>query len=120
MWVHTTRRSDRMYNKRALNTKKILIETETTEILRVRLIGPTTVRVFCTDCEAMEEMLDLNSAADISGTTARDLLTRVESRELHSPEISSGHLLICRASLERSINADPAWQDAALMLEENI
>jgi len=109
-----------MYNKPTLNAKRILIESETTETLRVRLIGPTTVRVFCTDCEAMEDMLDLNSAADISGTTARDLLTRVESRELHSPEISSGHLLICRASLELSINADRALRKAALMLEENI
>jgi hypothetical protein len=64
-------------------------------------------------------MLDLNSAADISGAPARDLLLRVESGELHSPEDTSGHLLICRRSLERAINQDDRLRPQPFSLQEN-
>ena len=102
------------------NAKKILIESETTETFRLRITGPQTVRSYCPDCGATEEMLDLNAAADISGTTAREIVTRVESGELHAPEMPTGHLLICRASLESAINADDRLSPIPGMLQENI
>lgn len=88
------------------NTKKILIETESREVFRLRIIGPEIETLYCECCQKVEEMLDLNSAADISGAAARDLLKRVEAGELHSPEGGNGHLVICRGSLEREINND--------------
>ena len=101
------------------NTKKILIETQSREVFRLRIIGPEIARLYCKRCEKIEEMLDLNSAADISGAAARDLLRRVESGELHSPEDTSGHLLICRRSLEQAINQDVRLRPQAFELEEN-
>lgn len=101
------------------NTKKILIETESREVFRLRIIGPEIARLYCEHCEKVEETLDLNSAADISGAAARELLQRVESGELHSPEDASGHLLICRRSLERAINQDVRLRPQAFELEEN-
>lgn len=100
------------------NTKKILIETESREVFRLRIIGPEIERLYCDRCEKVEEMLDLNSAADISGAAARDLLQRVESGELHSPKDASGHLLICRSSLERAINQDERLRPQPFALEE--
>ena len=94
-----------MYIKTVAKAKKILIETETTETFRLQITGPTIARSYCPECEAVEELLDLNSAADVSGATAREILSRVEQGELHAPE-ANGHLLICRASLETAINND--------------
>ena len=94
-----------MYTKPMVNAKRILIETDTTETFRVRITGSRAVRLYCRDCEATDEMLDLNAAADVLGASAREIVTRVESGELHAPEVSSGHLLICRASLERATNS---------------
>lgn len=101
-----------------INTKKILIETESHETYRLHAFGPEVVRAHCPQCERVDEMLDLNSAADISGTTARELMRLVESGTLHSPENTSGHLLICRSSLEHAINIDEDLRPRALMLEE--
>lgn len=101
------------------NTKKILIETESREVFRLRIIGPEIARLYCEYCKKVEEMLDLNSAADISGAPARDLLLRAESGELHSPEDASGHMFICRRSLERAINQDETLRPHAFELEEN-
>jgi hypothetical protein len=101
------------------NTKKILIETESREVFRLRMIGPGIEQLYCESCGKVEEMLDLNSASDISGATARDLLLRVESGELHSPEDASGHLLICRRSLESAINQDETLRPQAFELEEH-
>ena len=83
------------------------------------MIGAEIARLYCKDCEKVEEMLDLNSAADISGASARDLLQRVDSEELHAPEDASGHLLICRCSLERAINQDVRLRPQGFELEEN-
>lgn len=100
------------------NTKKILIETERQEVFRLRMIGPEITRLYCERCERIEEMLDLNSAADISGAAARDLLRRVDGGELHSPEDAKGHLLICRRSLEQAIGRDESLRPPAFALEE--
>ena len=99
-----------MYTKPMVNAKKILIESETTETFTLRIRGLQSVRLFCPECEAIEEMVDLNSAADVSGAAARELLRRVESGELHSPETPSGHFMICRGSLEHAINSDAGLQ----------
>ncbi len=99
------------------NAKKILIETETLETFTLRMTGPHAVRLYCDRCRTMEEMLDLNVAADVSGAPARELIRRVESGVLHSPESTSGHLLVCRASLEREINDDPGLRPRGELME---
>jgi hypothetical protein len=96
-----------MYTTNTLKAKKILIETESRETFTLRIRGKNTIRIYCGQCQAFEEMIDLNAAADISGVHARELLRRLESGSLHSPESTNGHLLICRGSLESEINDDP-------------
>lgn len=90
-----------------VSARKILIETNTTETVRLRVTGPQAMRLFCRDCGAVEEMLDINLAADVSGTSARDLIRRIECGGLHSPDSVNGYLLVCRASLESEINESP-------------
>ena len=109
-----------MYTKTMANAKRILIETETTETLRLTITGPYTKRSHCTTCGRIEEMLDLNSAADISGTPARELIALLQNGQLHSPESDDGHLLVCRASLEDAINRDDGLRPATLRLQESL
>jgi hypothetical protein len=96
-----------------------LIETESREVIRLRMIGPEIKRLYCERCEKVEELLDLNSAADISGAAFRDLLQRIETGELHSPEHAGGHLFICRRSLEQAINRDERLRPSPFKLEAN-
>ena len=107
-----------MYTKPMVNTKKILIVSDTTETFRLRIAGSQTVRSYCPDCDSIEEMIDLNAAADVSGAAAREIVTRVESGELHAPDMPSGHLLICRASLETAINADERLRPITMLQEK--
>ena len=109
-----------MYTKQMANSKRILIESETTETFRLRVSGPQVARLYCPECETVEEMVDLNSASDISGTAARELLGLIVAGALHSPDTARGHLLICRASLEAAINVDSRFRNGALMLKENL
>ena len=109
-----------MYTKTMANAKKILIESETTETFRLRITGPQTMRSYCAECGRIEEMLDLNSAADVSGADARELFSRIEVGELHTPEVSNGHLLICRNSLEQAINTDKHLRPSLTTLNEGL
>jgi hypothetical protein len=106
--------------QKMVNAKKILIESETTETFRLRITGPQTIRSYCSECGRVEEMLDLNSAADISGAAAREIFSRVELGELHAPEIASGHLMICRGSLEQAINTDTQLRPALMVSKESL
>lgn len=81
------------------NAKKILIETEQSETFVVRLRGKTSLTAFCEKCGAEGNMLDLDSAVNYSGRSARTLMREIESGAIHSAETESGHLLICVASL---------------------
>lgn len=102
------------------DAKKILIETETTETFRLRITGPQATRMYCPECGTVEEMLDLNSAADVSGAAARELIGHLEDGRLHSPENANGHLLVCRASLEEAINRNDVLRPAVIPIEENL
>jgi hypothetical protein len=44
-------------------------------------------------------MFDLNSAVSFSGVGARELIRQIEAGTVHSSEMASGHLLICKTSL---------------------
>ena len=82
------------------NTKKILITTESREIFIVRINGKEIFRGYCESCAAEAEMFDLNSAVSFSGLGARELIRQIEAGTIHSSEIASGHLLVCRNSLK--------------------
>jgi hypothetical protein len=87
------------------NTKKILIETESREIFIVRRNGKEIIRGSCRSCAVEAEMLDLNTAVSFSGLGARELIRQIEGGGIHSLEIESGHLLICKTSLVSFVRA---------------
>jgi hypothetical protein len=103
-----------------VNAKKILIESETIETFTLRIKGSQTVRLYCSECDVIEEMLELNDAADVAGVPAREVLGLLAASVLHSPETTQGHLLICRASLEGAINGDARLRPAATLLKESL
>jgi hypothetical protein len=82
------------------NAKKILIETESTETLIVRLAGSyRSNNSYCELCDCESEMHDLNSSVSLTGRGARDLLREIELGLLHTVQTSEGHLLLCGNSL---------------------
>ena len=96
-----------MYTRKTFSAKKIVIETESSETFTLRISGRNTSQLYCEECGRSEEMIELNVAADIASVSAREILSRLDTGVLHSPESTNGHLLICRGSLERQINHDP-------------
>ena len=54
----------------------------------------------CPRCPAATELLNMDSAVDLSGIDTRHLFGLTETGMVHSVEAASGHLLVCRRSLE--------------------
>jgi hypothetical protein len=79
-------------------SKKYLITAESHEVFIFR--KNKSARGFCTECKAEVEMLTLDATTTQHGTPTRELLRLIENNLLHSFETKSGHLLICRNSLE--------------------
>lgn len=88
-----------------INSKKILITTESREIFIVRINGRTDIRGFCETCAIETEMLTLDHAISLFGISALKMLRAVESGEIHFLETTDGHLLLCCESLS---SLDPA------------
>lgn len=83
------------------NAKKILIETEQSETVVLRLNREAAMAGYCEKCGGEAKMLNLDSAVNYSGRPARMLMREIESGLIHSTETTSGHLLICEASLAK-------------------
>ncbi len=81
--------------------KKILITTTSHEIFVVRRRKEQTIRGFCPECQKEVEMRTLDEATSKTGISTRELFRLIENNLLHSIETTSGHLLICRSSLEK-------------------
>jgi hypothetical protein len=80
--------------------KKYLITVESHEVFILR--RNKTFRGFCTICNADVEMLRLDAITTETSTTTRELFRLIENHVLHSIEAESGHLWVCRNSLEAS------------------
>ena len=80
--------------------KKIIITTESRERHVVRPLAGTGTTGFCQKCGAATEWLALDDAVSFSGCATRALVGLIDAGALHADETASGHLLVCRASLE--------------------
>jgi len=87
-----------------LNTKRILIETESHEVLVIHANGRSNLRGFCGRCAGEQELLTLDDAVARSGVAALEIVRRIHSEEVHFLETANGHLLVCCESL----SAEPA------------
>jgi hypothetical protein len=83
-----------------LNTKKYLITTEKHEVCIVKS-GYQTQMYFCEKCGFSSEFISLDAATTQSGVRTGELFKLVEFEKLHSIETATGHLLICKSSLEK-------------------
>jgi hypothetical protein len=81
-------------------SKKILITTESHEVLIVRHIENQIFHGFCVECTEKVEMRTLDAITSEMGIRTRELLRRIDNNSVHSMEIESGHLLICLNSLK--------------------
>jgi hypothetical protein len=86
--------------QRMTNLKKILITTERREVFIVRPNGGSRIRGFCPRCAEEVALLTLDEAVSFSACRTRELIRRIECDAVHSVETSSGHLLVCRNSLQ--------------------
>ena len=81
------------------NLKKILITTESHEVFIVRLGGGSNIKGFCAPCAGEVDLLTIDEAVSFSALGTRELIRRIERGAVHAVETASGHLLVCRSSL---------------------
>ncbi len=89
-----------------VNTKRILIETESHEIFVFSLNGRSSINELCEACGQNVELQTLDSAVSNYGISALEILKLVDKRKLHYLETASRHLLICRNSLEEMFSRE--------------
>jgi hypothetical protein len=89
---------DRIVNQMDEKSKKYLITIESHEVFILR--RNKTFRGYCARCETEVEMLKLDAITSEMKTTTRELFRLIEKNLVHSTESESGHLLVCRNSLE--------------------
>ena len=82
--------------------KKILITTTSHEILFARRLRNSLIERFCPECQEKVEMMTLDEATSKTGISTRETFRLIEDHQVHSIETTSGHLLICLNSLEKT------------------
>jgi hypothetical protein len=78
--------------------KKLLITTETHEVLIVRGIT-SAFRGFCGKCEAEVDTVTLDTAVSVSGISGREVIRHLAADGIHTLETANGYLRVCRNSL---------------------
>jgi hypothetical protein len=77
--------------------KKILITTETHEIVVARRYAPRTTHGFCLECGST--LVSLEEAVLLASASSRAIHRQMERRAVHFAETSDGLVLLCKASL---------------------
>ncbi|MFN6964314.1 MAG: hypothetical protein ACK4S4_11180 [Pyrinomonadaceae bacterium] len=78
----------------------IRIQTDETFIVRPAAADEFSASGYCEGCAALTPLLSFDQAVSYSGIGGRELMAVVQAEAAHSIEAESGHLLICRRSLE--------------------
>jgi hypothetical protein len=82
--------------------REITFEIEQRFIIKRQSGQKTTL--FCSFCQKEIEMLSTDKAALLTGCNSRTIFDWVELGLLHFTETSEGLLMICKSSLEETIN----------------
>jgi hypothetical protein len=90
-----------------VNNKKILITTESHEIFVLRTDRRDRAYGQCGVCDREVEIVTIDQAISLSGIRTGELVRMAESDRVHAIETSTGHLLICRESLELVKDSEP-------------
>lgn len=78
--------------------KKILITTESHEVITLHVNSDRGAAGFCRSCNAEVEMLSLEQAVSLTHIHTRDLVRLVDALEIHAIETNTGHYLVCADS----------------------
>lgn len=97
------------------NARVILIESDVRESFSIRIGQNHLFRIYCEPCGADHDMIDLNAAVTATGIPASDLIQRIADGSLHSPTISTGHLLICLSSLKQQPDLENRDYETAIV-----
>lgn len=81
------------------NTKKVSIRRERHETIIVRRLN--RVQMFCTVCESKMDFLTLDEAVNFLQIGTREILTRIETGEIHLTDAPNGQMLVCAKSVAR-------------------
>jgi hypothetical protein len=95
-------RSEPIVNQHPVDAKKIFITTESHEVFVLRTGTSEWAFGNCRDCGSEVQILTLDGAISLSGIRTGELVRLAETNEIHSIETSTGHLLICKKSLEKT------------------
>lgn len=79
--------------------KKILITTETREVVWIRHSPEFPISGFCNSCGQQTRLLNFDSAISYAAYGGRELLSQIQTGKVHLVETVSGGLLFCRRSL---------------------
>src|SRR5690349_10244620 len=93
-------RSEPIVNQHLVNAKKIFITTESHEVFVLRTGQRELAFGNCRECGNEVQILTLDGAISLSGIRTAELVRLAETNTVHSIETSTGHLLICKESLE--------------------
>ena len=86
-----------------LNAKKILITSESHEIFILKTGSKGRAFGRCRQCGQEVEILSIDRAVSASGFKTSDLMRKIDANEIHGIQTESGHILICRESLDGSM-----------------
>ena len=86
------------------NSKKYLISQVSQEKITIRKSVVRSQKMICPICETETEMLSLDSAVTVSQVPTRQILESATRKIVHLLESESGHIWVCRNSLEAIIN----------------
>lgn len=79
--------------------KKILIQTETREIIILRAGAAGGITGYCEQCGRDAYLLTLDQAVSLTGLSTKELFELSEKGSVHAIETESRHLLVCAESI---------------------
>ena len=83
----------------AVATRKRTIRVETRSLSVIRS-AQSAIDLWCDECAAVVAMGTPERAAQLLGTTPREIYRRIENGELHFAESEGGLLLVCLDSFK--------------------
>jgi len=86
--------------------KRTEITVETHEVLIIRR-GDSSVRTWCTECNAEVRMIPADQAVALAGIGMNGILAMVAAREVHWAQAGTCTPLICLASLVARLAVKP-------------
>ena len=90
-----------------------MIETDVRETFSIHIGRNHVIRIYCESCGADDDMIDLNAAVTATGIVAAELIERIATGSIHSPQTETGHLLICLTSLRSQTDLENRNYEAA-------